>query len=87
MGVDLGQSPIKVRNQYLKIPKYRGMIPKIHGTPFPWDDSKNAGFSKANSTWLPVAETANVKVQEEAANSLLKNFKGVDSRTLQWISI
>jgi alpha-glucosidase len=47
-------------------------------TPFPWDDSKNGGFSKANSTWLPIAEnyrTANVKVQEEATNSHLKIFK------------
>ncbi|XP_070502896.1 maltase A1-like [Chironomus tepperi] len=47
-------------------------------TPFPWDDSKNAGFSNADSTWLPVGDdykTVNVKAQEAAANSHLKIFK------------
>lgn len=47
-------------------------------TPFPWDDSKNAGFSKANKTWLPVGDhykTVNVKAQEQASNSHLKIFK------------
>lgn len=47
-------------------------------TPFPWNDSKNAGFSNGNKTWLPVGEkykTVNAKVQEEASNSHLKIFK------------
>lgn len=47
-------------------------------TPFPWDDSKNAGFSTANKTWLPVGDkyrTNNVKAQEAAANSHLKIFR------------
>lgn len=47
-------------------------------TPFPWDDTKNAGFSTANKTWLPVGEAYkmnNVKAQEAAENSHLKIFR------------
>lgn len=47
-------------------------------TPFPWDNSLNAGFSTANKTWLPVGnnyKTVNVKAQEEAENSHLKIFR------------
>lgn len=47
-------------------------------TPFPWDDSKNAGFSNASKTWLPVGDNykkVNVKAQLEAPNSHLKIFK------------
>ena len=47
-------------------------------TPFPWDDTKNAGFSTGDKTWLPVGEnykTVNVKTQETAQNSHLKIFK------------
>ena len=47
-------------------------------TPFPWDDSKNAGFSSASKTWLPVGtnyKSVNVKAQEMATNSHLKIFR------------
>ena len=47
-------------------------------TPFHWDDSKNAGFSTANQTWLPIGTTykrINVKVEEAAPRSHLKVFK------------
>ncbi|CAO1380539.1 unnamed protein product [Diamesa hyperborea] len=47
-------------------------------TPFQWDDSNNAGFTKGNSTWLPVASTyrdANVKKEKSATVSHLKIFK------------
>jgi alpha-glucosidase len=46
-------------------------------TPFPWDASKNAGFSTADKTWLKVNDdylTENVDVQLKAANSHLKIF-------------
>lgn len=47
-------------------------------TPFQWDDSKNAGFSNADKTWLPVGpnyQTVNVKVQKTDPNSHLNIFK------------
>jgi len=47
-------------------------------TPFPWDDSKNAGFTTGDKTWLPVGtnyRTVNVKAQEAATNSHLKIFR------------
>lgn len=47
-------------------------------TPFPWNDSLNAGFSNASKTWLPVGENykrVNVDAQEKADNSHLKIFR------------
>lgn len=47
-------------------------------SPFQWDDSINAGFSTASSTWLPVAENYtinNVKVQRTQNRSHLNVFK------------
>ncbi|HTD54464.1 MAG TPA: alpha-glucosidase [Silvibacterium sp.] len=47
-------------------------------TPMQWDDSKNAGFSTADVTWLPVApnyKTVNVKKEEPEPASLLNWYK------------
>uniref|UniRef100_A0A336M556 CSON009180 protein n=1 Tax=Culicoides sonorensis TaxID=179676 RepID=A0A336M556_CULSO len=47
-------------------------------TPFQWSNEKNAGFSTAEKTWLPVGpdyETVNVKNQWVAEKSHLKIFK------------
>ena len=47
-------------------------------TPMQWDTSKNAGFSTADVTWLPVApnyKTVNVQVEEPDPNSLLNWYK------------
>jgi alpha-glucosidase len=47
-------------------------------TPMQWDDSKNAGFSTADVTWLPVApnyKTVNVKSEEPEPASLLNWYK------------
>jgi len=47
-------------------------------TPMQWDTSKNAGFSTADKTWLPVAsnyKTVNVKVEDGEPDSLLNWYK------------
>jgi alpha-glucosidase len=47
-------------------------------TPMQWDTSKNAGFSTADETWLPVApnyKTVNVQVEDAASDSLLNWYK------------
>lgn len=47
-------------------------------TPFRWDNSKNAGFSSADKTWLPVGagyEQENVALQLQEDNSHLKIFQ------------
>lgn len=47
-------------------------------TPMQWNNEKNAGFSSANKTWLPVASNykkLNVKIQNAAQKSHLKLFK------------
>ncbi|KAL7025501.1 hypothetical protein ACKWTF_013496 [Chironomus riparius] len=46
-------------------------------TPFPWDDSTNAGFNEGKTPWLPVNTdytTMNVQAQKDASNSHLKIF-------------
>lgn len=47
-------------------------------TPFLWDDTKNAGFSFADKTWLNVAENytdVNVRLQKSDIRSHLKVFR------------
>lgn len=47
-------------------------------TPMQWDAEKNAGFSKSDTTWLPVADnykTLNVAAQNRAKKSHLRTFK------------
>ncbi|XP_017471231.1 PREDICTED: maltase A1-like [Rhagoletis zephyria] len=47
-------------------------------TPFLWDNTKNAGFSTADRTWLPIGQSYadnNVAAQLAAENSHLKIFK------------
>ncbi|XP_059622439.1 maltase A1-like [Phlebotomus argentipes] len=47
-------------------------------TPFPWNANKNAGFSTADKTWLPVSpdyKQVNVEAQENSPVSHLKIFK------------
>ncbi|CAH0405092.1 unnamed protein product [Chilo suppressalis] len=49
-------------------------------TPFQWNADKNAGFSDANKTWLPVAdgyETLNVEVQRNTDQSHLNVYKAL----------
>jgi alpha-glucosidase len=47
-------------------------------TPMQWNDSKNAGFSTASSTWLPVAPdypTRNVEAEQNNPQSLLNWYR------------
>lgn len=47
-------------------------------TPFQWNNQKNAGFSTASTTWLPVADNyqqVNVENQEKDIRSHLKVYK------------
>ncbi|XP_004930880.1 maltase A1 [Bombyx mori] len=49
-------------------------------TPFHWNPEKNAGFSTADKTWLPMAEgyeTLNVEVQKASERSHLKVYKAL----------
>ncbi|KAL4712977.1 hypothetical protein ACJJTC_012047 [Scirpophaga incertulas] len=49
-------------------------------TPFQWNADKNAGFSTADKTWLPVAEgfeTLNVNVQRQMDRSHLNVYKAL----------
>jgi alpha-glucosidase len=51
-------------------------------TPMQWDSSKNAGFSTASSTWLPVAadyKTVNVQTENNDPHSLLRWHKDLIS--------
>jgi alpha-glucosidase len=47
-------------------------------TPMQWDTTRNAGFSTAEKTWLPVPpsyKTRNVAVEEKDPNSILNFYK------------
>ena len=47
-------------------------------TPMQWDETKNAGFSSAQKTWLPVHEnhkTINVETETKDADSLLNTIR------------
>src|SRR5438309_6559947 len=47
-------------------------------TPMQWDTSKNAGFSKADHTWLPIPPSykeRNVEVENKNPDSLLNWYK------------
>ncbi|XP_055838561.1 maltase A1-like [Episyrphus balteatus] len=49
-------------------------------TPFQWNSNKNAGFSTAEKTWLPLAagyETTNVEVERKATRSHLNIYKAL----------
>ena len=71
------------RVEDVKDPVGRTAWPKFVGrdgerTPMQWDTSKDAGFSTANVTWLPIPPsfvTVNVKVEDGEETSLLKYYK------------
>jgi alpha-glucosidase len=57
-------------------PKYKGRDGER--TPMQWDSGKNAGFSTANKTWLPIPasyKTVNVQAESAEPGSLLNWYK------------
>jgi alpha-glucosidase len=57
-------------------PKYKGRDGER--TPMQWDSGKNAGFSTANKTWLPIPasyKTVNVQAESAQPDSLLNWYK------------
>ena len=51
-------------------------------TPFQWDNTKNAGFTTGDSTWLPVHDNyveLNAAAQDGKARSHLEIFKSLQS--------
>src|SRR5579863_9510744 len=73
-----------VRKEDVKDPIGRSGWPEVKGrdgerTPMQWDESENAGFSKA-TPWLPVpptAKTHNVADESQDPNSILSFYKQV----------
>ena len=71
------------RKEDVKDPSGKIGWPKEKGrdgerTPMQWDTSKNAGFSTADKTWLPVPASykqRNVAVQEKNPDSILNFYK------------
>lgn len=50
----------------------------FHRSPFQWDDSPNAGFTRGNKTWLPVNYNyyyTNVQIQQKYPLSHLNVYK------------
>ncbi len=73
------------RREDVKDPIGRAGWPKEKGrdgerTPMQWSVAKNAGFSTADATWLPVPPTykqVNVAAEERDPNSLLNFYKAM----------
>jgi alpha-glucosidase len=61
-------------------PAERGHRRDAERTPMQWTPGKNAGFSAAETTWLPIPPSyvsANVEVEDKDPNSLLRWHKGL----------
>ncbi len=81
-GEEIGMKNIKLRKSKLNDPLGKKYWPLFKGrdgsrTPMQWNNQEHAGFSKVKP-WLPVSPdftTTNVEVQENMANSLLRNYQ------------
>jgi alpha-glucosidase len=85
-GEELGmRTTTPTRIEDVRDPVGRTGWPKDKGrdgerTPMQWDDSKNAGFSTADQTWLPIPPSAkhyNVAVEQQDPDSIFNFYKRV----------
>ena len=85
-GEEIGmKTTVPERKEDVQDPVGKVFWPKDKGrdgerTPMQWTDGKNAGFSTADKTWLPVPPTAksrNVEVELAEPDSILNLFKKV----------
>jgi alpha-glucosidase len=85
-GEELGmRTTTPTRIEDVKDPVGRTGWPKDKGrdgerTPMQWDDSKDAGFSTAAKTWLPIPPSVaqyNVAVEEQDPDSIFNFYKRV----------
>jgi alpha-glucosidase len=91
IGMTNGKIPIKIGKDPIAktfswVPQFiANLLPvainrDVCRTPMQWNNAKNAGFSDANETWLPLnidVENRNVVQQKEDKDSLLNVFKSV----------
>jgi alpha-glucosidase len=87
-GEELGmRTSTPTRIEDVKDPVGRTGWPKDKGrdgerTPMQWDNSKDAGFSTADNTWLPIPPSAaqyNVATEQRDSDSILNFYKRVIS--------
>jgi len=87
-GEEIGMNEIKVSYEDTQDPWGRRLGPELFEaasrdpcrSPMQWDESLNAGFSKAPKTWLPVNTDytiVNAKLQKEYPNSPLEVYRRV----------
>lgn len=79
IGMENGHIPAKlVQDPAEKGQHKRGTGRDPERTPMQWSADKHAGFSKASTTWLPVADTypiRNVEVESEQPDSFLSLYR------------
>lgn len=85
-GEEIGmKTTVPTRRQDVQDPIGRTGWPKEKGrdgerTPMQWNDSKDAGFSTSNHTWLPVPptyKTVNVAAEDKDPNSVLSFYRAM----------
>lgn len=84
-GEEIGMRDSNIPTEYIQDPAAKGDAKKGQGrdperTPMQWNGEKNAGFSDADSTWLPVAPdyaTYNVEAESKDPGSFLSLYRSL----------
>jgi alpha-glucosidase len=91
-GEELGMEDGEIPPDMIQDPQFAGGYGRDPArTPLQWTDGKNAGFSKAHRTWLPIAEnykTHNVETESTDPDSFLSLYRTLgklrnDSESIQ----